>query len=127
MLNYFLIGAAIASMLGLVFYLITDELALFASPLVFVALGLLEYAQMPRAGLRVRTISASPGVPQLLIWSAAMLILLAAFLVIDHFALGQGFHDPLKLYHFIIIPPYFVVTISGMWYIEKRYRKNRPS
>jgi hypothetical protein len=123
--GFYLIGAALAAILGVSCYVATEEPSYLAAPAGFLALAAMEWFLLPLKGIRTRSISSSPGQSQLVIWLGSMLLVAVAFAAIDYFAFGQGWNDPLQFYHFFFFPPFLIVIITGVWLIDRRHRKSR--
>jgi hypothetical protein len=122
---YFLAATAAAAILGLVFSFVLEDRTPLVWPLCVVALWLLLRFQTPVGGMPARRISATPGARQLLAWLALMVALFAGVFAFDGLVLGQGWHEPLKLYHLGLYLPPLIVLLVGVWIIEKRYPKIR--
>jgi hypothetical protein len=120
---YFLVATAVAAVLGLVFSVVLHSRTLLLCPLGVIALWLWLRFQTPPGGMPARRISATPGAPQLLAWLAFMGALFALVFAFDGLVLGQGWREPLKLYHLGLYLPLWIVLLVGVWFIEKRYSR----
>jgi hypothetical protein len=117
----FLVATAVAAALAFAFWLALGDPSSLCWPLSIVAFWLLLRFQVPARGMADRRITATPGACPLLAWLALMSTLCAGVLVFDWLVLGQGWHEPLKLYHLGLYLPLLIVLLVGVWIIEKWY------
>ena len=121
---YFLPAVAIAVVLSVALSWTSGQLRPLAGPLLLLLLVWVWLrVRTPTTGIRTRTVSATPGMPQLLAWCAFILVLLAGGIAMDIIIFGQRFNEPVRPYHVALTVLLMLLLIGGGWIIERRYRR----
>jgi hypothetical protein len=118
---YFLPAAAVAAIVGATVCWTTGEVRLLTGPLPLLAVWLCIRVRTPAGGMQTRRVSAIPGAPQLLAWSAIIMVLLVGAIATDIIILGHKLSEPMRFYHVVSCLLLMSLLLGGVWVIEKRY------
>lgn len=79
----------------------------------------------PRAGIEAPTIRSTPGVVVMLWFFGAAILLTGTLFAVDIYLLGHPFHEPLELYHAILIAPSFILLFAGAFWADRNAKSKR--
>ena len=116
--DIFFFGAvSLTALLGVTFYVFTDEVSSLCSPLSVILLWIAVRWGMPKHGTTDRRISAVPGA----IWMIASLATLTGYYVFSTFIMGKSPNEPLELLDIVVWMSMGVVIFGGFWAVNRRY------
>ena len=120
---YFIPGTILVFLVSIISSIISGNYRVLSATPLFIVLWLWMRFETPSEGTKWHTIRGTPGLMPSLIWFAGIFFLMVLLIIIDSYVTGHRMHDPMKLYHWIASSIIFALILSGVYIIDRRYRK----